>query len=107
MVVVSDFVVALDDVGQVRWLQSVELRGLNLDEIAKMGTGVVEVSLRAAGLNRQVAGCVRAQHCGCLCVGLAGASRQHSCSNTACQEARGGPGPRLPCRGDAAWCVQA
>ena len=41
---VSNFVVALDDVGQVRWLQPVDLRGLDLDAIVKMGTGVVEVS---------------------------------------------------------------
>ena len=47
---VSNFVVALADVGSVRWLQPVDLRGLDLDAIITMGPGVVEVRAYGASL---------------------------------------------------------
>ena len=40
---VSNFVVAREDKGQVRWLQPVDVRGLDLDSIITVDTGVVEV----------------------------------------------------------------
>ena len=42
---VANFVVGLKGVGQIRWLQPVDLRGLDLDEIVHLSQGTVEVGL--------------------------------------------------------------
>ena len=41
---VSNFVVFRRDVGRIRWLQPVDVRGLDLDAIVRLDTGIVEVS---------------------------------------------------------------
>ena len=42
---VANFVVSLKGTGQIRWLQPVDLRGLDLDETVHLSQGTVEVSL--------------------------------------------------------------
>ena len=47
---VANFVVSLKGIGQVRWLQPVDLRGLDLDQIVHLTQGTVEVSLGLAAV---------------------------------------------------------
>ena len=40
---VTNFVVARKSIGRIRWLQPVDVRGLDLDAIVRLDTGIVEV----------------------------------------------------------------
>ena len=68
---VANFVVSLKDVGQVRWLQPVDLRGLDLDDIVHLSPGTVEVGPICMVLSTLIDSTLRyfwMDKCVCVCV---------------------------------------